>query len=187
MGFRERLQQSIARARGRLIDADALAQTLERLSAEGAISEARAASLRASLPGHIERSGYILSHLGAHLGIAAVFAFDLVPLPLGTVSRVSWVAGNRLVEHVRGNPSRARVHSVAVLLIAAIPLLGYGAYLLPLRRQSTELAFVLANHTWLVRTGRTYEQFVANTYSPIRRIARWLVPYPEPAREHHAA
>jgi hypothetical protein len=177
-GFGERLKQSIARARGRLIDPDALAETLERLSAEGAISEARAVSLRANLPGHIDSSRYIVGHLGAHLGIAAVFAFDLVPLPLGTVSRVSWVAGNRLVEHLRGNPSRARVHSLAVFLVAAIPLLGYGAYLLPLRRQSAELTFVLANHTWLVRTGRTYEQFVANTYSPIRRIARWLVPSP---------
>src|SRR4030095_4795725 len=51
--FGEGLKQSIARARGRLIDPDALAQTLERLSAEGAISEARADSLRADLPGHV--------------------------------------------------------------------------------------------------------------------------------------
>ncbi|MGH7341438.1 MAG: hypothetical protein ACREKH_13190, partial [Candidatus Rokuibacteriota bacterium] len=65
---------------------------------------------------------------------------------------------------------------LSVLLVAAIPFLGYGAYLLPLRRQNAELAFVLANHTWLARTGRTYEQFVAETYRPVRRIARWLVP-----------
>src|SRR5262245_29005050 len=174
--FRQRLQQSIARARRGLIDPDALVETLERLSAEGVISEAQAGALRASLPGHLDGSRYILGHLGAHLGIAAVFAFDLVPLPLGTVSRVSWVAGNRRVEQIRGNASRARVHSLAVFLIAAIPLLGYAAYLLPLRRQSHELAFVLANHTWLARTGRTYEEFVAGTYPPVRRVARWLVP-----------
>jgi len=177
-GFSEKLRRSIARARERLVDPDALAQTLERLSAEGAISQAHAASLGANLPNDIDRSSYILRHLGAHLGIGAVFAFDLVPLPLGTVSRVLWVAGNRLVEHSRGSQNHARVHSATVLLVAAIPLLGYGAYLIPLRRQSSELAFVLANHTWLVRTGRTYEQFVADTYSPVRRIARWLVPYP---------
>ena len=112
-----------------------------------------------------------------------MFAFDLVPLPLGTISRVSWVAGSRLIEQLRGNAGRARVHSLAVFLVAAIPLLGYAAYLLPLRRQSTELAFVLANHTWLVRTGRTYEQFVANTYRPVRRVARWLVP----SLEDHAS
>jgi hypothetical protein len=180
-GFRDRLQRSIARARGRLVDPAALAETLERLAADGALSEARAVSLRESLPEQLERSRYILGHLGAHLGIAAVFAFDLVPLPLGTVSRVTWVAGNRVVEHVRGDASRARVHSLAVFLIAAVPLLGYGAYLLPLRRQSAELAFVLANHTWLARTGRTYEQFVAGAWPPLRRVARWLVPHPEEA------
>ncbi|HEU4427733.1 MAG TPA: hypothetical protein VFT98_03180 [Myxococcota bacterium] len=158
------------------MDADALAQTLERLSAEGAISGASAAALRARLPGHVERSRYVIGQLGVHLGFAAVFALDFVPLPLGTVSRVAWVAGSRVVEELRGNASRARVHSMAVLLIAAIPFLGYGAYLLPLRRQSTELVFVLANHTWLARTGRTYEQFVASTYPPVRRVARWLVP-----------
>ena len=184
--FRQRLKQSIAGARGSLIDPEALVQTLEHLSSEGAISEARAAALRTSLPRHVESSRYILSHLGAHLGIAAVFAFDLAPLPLGTVSRVSWVAGNRAIEQLRGNASRASVHSLAVFLVAAIPLLGYGAYLLPLRRQSTELAFVLANHTWLVRTGRTYEHFVANTYRPVRRIARWLVPCLEPEEDHAA-
>ena len=176
--LRQRFRQSIARARARLIDPDALAGTLERLSADGVISPAAAASLQARLPAHIESSRYILGHLGAHVGIAAVFAFDFVPLPLGTLSRVCWVAGNRVVAQFRGDPSRARVHSFAVLLIAAIPFLGYGAYLLPLRRESPELAFVLANHTCLVRTGRTYEQFVASTYAPVRRMARWLVPLP---------
>jgi hypothetical protein len=182
--FRERLQQSIARARARLIDPDALLQTLERLTADDVISGVRAASLRTSLPGQLDESRYILAHLGAHLGIAAVFAFDIVPLPLGTLCRVSWVAGNRLVERLRGDASHARVHSLAVFPFAAIPLLGCGAYLLPLRRQSAELAFLLANHAWLARTGRTYEQFVADTHPPIRLIARWLVPSP---RGHEVA
>ncbi len=179
--LRQRFQQSIARARARLIDPDALAKTLERLAADGVISQAAAASIKARLPGHIDSSRYILGHLGAHLGIGAVFAFDLVPVPLGTLSRICWVAGNRVVAQIRGDPSRARVHSIAVFLIAAIPFLGYGAYLLPLRRESPELAFVLANHTFLARTGRTYEEFVASTYPPVRRIARWLVPLPGPA------
>jgi hypothetical protein len=178
-GLRERLQRSIGLARGRLVDPDALVGTLERLSAEGAISEESSAALRANLPAHLERSRYVLSQLGAHLGIAAVFAFDLIPLPLGTISRVSWVLGNRVIEQVRGNSARARIHSLPVLLIAAIPLLGYSAYLLPLRRQSRELNFLLANHSWLARTGRTYEQFVANASWPVGRVARWLVPAPE--------
>jgi hypothetical protein len=186
MAFRQRLRQSIARARGGLVDPEALRETLERLTAEGSLSHERAAELRSRLDDQIDRSRYVLGHLGAHLGIAAVFAFDVIPLPLGTLSRVSWVAGNRVVEQLRGNTARARVHSLPVFLIAAIPLLGYAAYLLPLRRQSSELTFLLANHSWLARTGRTYEQFVSDTYRPVRRLARWLVP-PLEARAHPAA
>ena len=173
------LYHSLASAREKLVDPEALSRTLERLSADGVISGARADSLRASLPSQLDGSRYVLAHLGAHLGIGALFAFDLVPLPLGTVARVAWVAGNRLVEQWRGEAEQARVHSLAVLCVAAIPLLGYGAYLLPLRRQSTELAFVLANHAWLARTGRSYEQFVTDAPAPVRRIARWLVPLPD--------
>jgi hypothetical protein len=177
-GFRKKLQSSIALARGNVVDPEALHRTLEHLSTEGVISAERAAVLRSNLPAQLESSRYVLSHLGAHLGIAAVFAFDLIPLPLGTISRVFWVVGNRTVEQLRGNLERSRVHSLPVLLIAAIPLLGYSAYLLPLRRQSRELAFLLANHAWLVRTGGSYEQFVASSSRPVRRVARWLVPVP---------
>ena len=115
------------------------------------------------LPAQLDKSRYVLGHLGAHLGIAAVFAFHLVPLPLGTVSRISWVAAEV------DSPSNSAVVLGRSCSLPkwrcsssrAVPFLGYGAYLLPLRRESSELAFVLANHTWLVRTGRTYEEFVS--------------------------
>ncbi len=176
MGYRQRLEAAIERARGQIADPEALDRTLTRLVDDGHVPPARAAALRAELPAHLERSGYVLGHLGAHLGIAMVFAFDVIPLPLGTISRVLWVAGNRGVETLRGNRARARVHSIGVLAIAAIPLLGYAAYLLPLRRDSAELSFLLANHAWLARTGRTYEQLVAGARPGVRRLARWLVP-----------
>ena len=79
--------------------------------------------------------------------------------------------------------NRRRLVTAGVLIIAAIPWVGYGAYLLPLRRRSTELAFVLANHTWLSRTGQTYEEFLSNARSPVRRLGRWLVPLPEARTE----
>ncbi|NUQ63007.1 MAG: hypothetical protein HUU20_10985 [Pirellulales bacterium] len=148
--------------------------------ADGVLSKEHAEALRASLSRRIEASHYVLGHLGAHLAITAVFAFDVLPIPLGTASRVAWVVGNRLVESVRGHRDRAGVHSFAVLLLAAIPWLGCVAYLLPLRRQSAELTFVLANRVWLSRKGCTYEQFVARARFPVRRIARWLVPVPDP-------
>ncbi len=177
--LRRRLEGSLAESRAGLLDLDALERTLERLVVEGSISDDRARALRARLPEQLDGSRYVLGHLGAHLAIGAVFAFDVVPLPLGTIGRVSWVAGNRLVESLRRQPERARVHSVGVLLIAAVPWLGYAAYLLPLRRRGTELAFVLANHTWLGRTGRSYERFLSARRAPLRRLGRWLVPVPK--------
>lgn len=177
-GLRTRIEGLVAEWQARLVDLDALESTLRRLVADGALCDRRAAVLRAALPGQIARSRYILTHLGAHLAIGAVFAFDVIPIPLGTVARVSWVAASRLVESGRRHRDRARIHSVGVLLIAAIPWFGYSAYLFPLRHRSAELTFVLANHTWLVRRGRTYERFLADTPAPIRRLGRWLVPLP---------
>jgi hypothetical protein len=49
-------------------------------------------------------------------------------------------------------------------------------------RPRAELVFLLANRTWLTRTGRTYERFVASTHPLVRRIGRWLVPSPEDER-----
>ncbi|MDJ0788078.1 MAG: hypothetical protein QNK05_14810 [Myxococcota bacterium] len=161
-----------------IADEAALRATLERLVADGEISRESAESLRERLPEQLHDARYVLRHLGAHLGIGVIFAFDVVPLPLGTIARVSWVAGSRVVEGARGNWARARIHSLGVLLIAAVPWFGYAAYLLPLRRRSPELAYVLANHTWLGRTGRTYESFLSESRAPVRRLGRTLVPRP---------
>lgn len=173
------LRERIDDAQARLVDLEALRGTLDRLVAEGSVSAPGAAALRAALPEQVDGARYILRNLAAHLAIGVVFAFDVVPLPLGTIARVSWVAGNRAVESLRGDRERARIHSLGVLLLAAIPWLGYAAYLLPLRRYSADLAFVLANHSWLQRTGHSYEAFLRTTRPPLRRLGRWLVPHPE--------
>ncbi|MBC8292914.1 MAG: hypothetical protein H8E45_07080 [Proteobacteria bacterium] len=176
----ERLRRSIDEAKSRLVDLDALGHTMQHLVQEGAITEQTASSFACALPGQLKGSRYILSNLGAHLAIGVIFAFDLLPLPLGTIARVSWVAGARLVEVFRRNRGRARIHSAGVLVLAAIPWFGYAAYLLPLRRESGELAFVLANHSWLARTGRSYEDFLGRSSYPLRRLGRWLIPLPIP-------
>lgn len=178
--MRKTLRQRIDDAEARLADAEALQETLERLVSDGEISREHAERVGLALERQLGSSRYILRHLGAHLTIGVIFAFDVVPLPLGTVARVSWVAGSRLVEVARRNREQAKVHSVGVFLIAAIPWLGYSAYLLPLRRRNRELAFVLANHTWLGRTGRTFEETLAEARLPLRRLGRWLVPVPAP-------
>lgn len=159
-------------------DADELDALIATLRAEGALSEGEATQLRACLVQQLADSGYIMKNFGVHLTIGAVFAFDAIPLPLGTLGRVGWVVFARVAETLRGNLERARVHSLRVLLVAAIPLLGYVAYLVPLRRDHRELAFLLANHSWFRLTGASYEQFVATRSRFVARIARRLVPLP---------
>ena len=128
-----------------ITDPQRLAITIEGLVEDGTVTRSQAEHLRDSLQDQLGESRYILKNLAAHLSIGIVFAFDIVPLPLGTVARVCWVAFGRLIETIRGNSEKAKVHSLGVLLIAAIPWFGYAAYLLPLRRDNKELAFVIAN------------------------------------------
>ena len=155
-----------------------LARTLTVLVDEKAIDPQHAEELRSRLPEIITNSRYVMSHLGAHIGIGVIFAFDAIPLPLGTIGRVSWVAGSRFVETLRGRWAQARVHSLGVFLVAVVPWIGYGAYLLPLRRQGGDVVFLFANHAWLSQSGRTFEAAIAARPRIVRRACRWLVPAP---------
>jgi hypothetical protein len=124
----------------------------------------------------MSESAYVLRHLGSHVAIGVIFAFDLVPLPLGTVGRVLWVAGNRVYESLLGSSERAQVHSLKVLLVAAIPWIGYGAYLMPLRRESPFLTWFFAQHLSYRLYDMSFEEFVAGKPRFIRRAGDWLVP-----------
>lgn len=129
-----------------------LRATIARLLAEKHLTEAEAARMHADLPDTLKNSGYILRHLTAHWTIGAVFAFDIVPLPLGTIARVCWVIGSRVVETCRGRWERAAIHSLPVLGISAIPIAGYFAYLIPLKSRSADAAFLYANHFTYTRS-----------------------------------
>ncbi len=173
-----RFGKSIRENQAKALEAQTYAKTLRYLREKGEINEQEEEILSQKLRIQLNDSRYILSNLGAHLGIGAIFAFDLIPLPLGTIGRVSWVIGARIVETVRRNFDRARIHSAGVLLIAAIPWFGYAAYLLPLRRQAKELAFVLANHIMIVRKNKSYAEFLQERSRPIRKFGNWFIPRP---------
>ena len=183
-GLRARLRREIDRGRDRILDPHALEATLARLGGDGLLEPDQVDELRAALPAELASSRYVVGNLGAHLGIGVVFAFDVVPLPLGTISRVAWVAGARIVETVRGRKERARVHSIGVFLIAAIPLAGYAAYLLPLRRESLPVAWLLANHLAFERAETSWGEWTSRWPGPLPRLAHWLVPphLEDPAR-----
>ena len=155
-----------------------LQATIGKLQDAATISSSQAEHLAQHVPLQFNQSKYVLKNLAGHLSIGVIFAFDVIPLPLGTIARVSWVAVARILETIKGNVERARLHSLGVFLIAAIPWFGYAAYLLPLRKHSRELAYVMANHSWIERTGEAYESFVLSKPTPISKFARWLVPLP---------
>ena len=168
--------ESFTRARSALLQHEQLGRTIDRLRDEGQLSPDRARLLREQLPEEISESAYVLRNLGAHLAMGVVFAFDVVPLPLGTIGRVLWVVGNRAYETVRGSPERAAIHSLRVVLVAAIPWIGYGAYLLPLRSESAELTWILAHHISYQLHGMSYEEFLVTKPRAIQKAGSWLVP-----------
>ena len=171
-----RLRDSLAARRRELLQPPGLERTLARLADEGLLTRVEAAALHEELPRLLAESGYVLRHLGAHAAIASVFLLDVVPLPLGTACRVLWVAGSRVWETLFGTPARARIHSLPVLLVAAIPGLGYAAYLLPLRRENETAAFLFANHMSYALFDTPAEALVARSPRPLRSVARKLLP-----------
>ena len=172
----ERVRRIIDEQKRRLLNEEELRRTIDRLAADGELAEARADALRASLADTLQRSEYVLKHLGVHLGIGAIFAFDAIPLPLGTVSRTLWVAGSRVYEVFRRAPERARVHSLGVLLIAAIPLFGYLAYVFKLRQVSEDAAYLYANHVAYARRGSSLSNLLKSKPRLFTQVAGWLVP-----------
>lgn len=170
------LRDSFAARRRELLDRAGFERTIERLADDALVTTEEALALREELPRLLAESSYVLRHLGAHAAIGGIFLFDPTPLPLGTACRVLWVAGSRCWETLRGSPERARVHSVPVLLIAVIPVLGYAAYLLPLRRQSETAAFLFANHMSYALFDAPTEALVARSPRLLRPVARKLLP-----------
>lgn len=156
-----------------------LRDTIQRLRADGHLTEAEAAQYEAALPETMRESGYVLRHLTAHWTIGAVFAFDLVPLPLGTISRVCWTVGFRIIEMLRGRWHHAAVHSIVVMLVSAIPVAGYLAYLIPLRSRSAEAVFLYANHFTYTRKQCAWPEYLARRPKWIARMLRAIVPVPE--------
>jgi hypothetical protein len=63
-----------------------------------------------------------------------------------------------------------------VLGLAALPIVGYAAYLLPLRRQSEAAAFLFANHVSYALFEAPTGALVARSPRPLRGLARRLLP-----------
>lgn len=155
-----------------------LRATILRLQADGHLTEADAERMQRDLPETLQNSAYVLQHLTAHWAIGAVFAFDIVPFPLGTIARVCWVIASRVVETCRGRWERAAVHSLPVLGIAAIPVAGYFAYVIPLKSRSADAAFLYANHFTYTRSNCSLRVYLARKPKWIRWVVQKAVSPP---------
>lgn len=156
-----------------------LRETIERLRESGELTADEAERLAACLAQTLQDSQYILRHFGAHLAIGAIFSYDIVPLPLGSMSRAAWVAAHRIYESIRRRPERASVHSLVVLGVSAIPFAGYLAYLIPLRARSAEAAYVYANHVTYFRSGCSFRAYLDRKPAWFARFVRRLVGTPQ--------
>ncbi len=108
-----------------LLDPSQVEITIMRLVASGELEEVIGAELQNKLPEIANDCGYVLRHLSAHFGIGALRSI-LFFLPLGSLLRASWVVLSRLVD-------------------------GYFAYLVPLRREHPQAAYLYANHIAYLR------------------------------------
>ena len=144
---------------------------INRLILDGCLSPERGSSIKENLSTTIKQSKYILFNLGAHMSIGAVFAFDIIPLPMGTISRVLWVMGNRIYVEFKRDKEKRKIHSFPVLLVSLIPMIGYFAYTLPLKKYNEDLAYVYANQITYMRK----EVFLVKYLEGKPRIVKWAL------------
>lgn len=152
-------------------DHESLCASVERLHAENIISTNEKLEAIDHLKADTQDSKYILKHLGSHLAIAGVRYITMIPLPIGSTVRPLWVLTWRIIETVRGNMARARTHSLAVFLFAILPVLGYCAYLIALRKNNERFAFIIANHICYTRWGVN----VSHYYEGRSSLGRWFI------------
>ncbi len=155
---------------------DALSRSVERMRAEALISHEEQQVITGQLTTDLEDARYILKHLGAHLAIGGFRYATMIPLPVGTLGRPSWVLAWRVIETVKGNRDRASVHSLQVLLFALLPFLGYSAYLIALRKHNERFAYIIANHLCYARRNMNAVEFYAERSALGRRLMRVVVP-----------
>ncbi|MDY6965181.1 MAG: hypothetical protein SVM80_04320 [Halobacteriota archaeon] len=149
--------------------------TIEKLVQEGYLPPERGMALKESLPDIIERSEYVLFNLGAHISIGLIFAFDLIPLPLGTISRDIWVIGNRLYYEVRMNNEKKKFHSFKVLVVSTIPFVGYFSYTLALKEVNEDATYLYANHVSYLLRGTSLEEFLEKMPRTIQKVGRRIL------------
>ena len=181
-----KIRDKIADFRHLFADRDRIESTVSRLVDEKLIPPDKGDFLKRNLSDTIGKSRYILLNLGAHMTIGAIFSFDIIPLPMGTISRVLWVLGNRIHSEVKRDSEKRKVHSVSVLIVSAVPWIGYFAYTLPLKRVNEDAAYLYANHITYARKNVSLVRYIDGKPAIIRKVLERLF-IPDDVRKYLAS
>ena len=144
---------------------------INRLIMDGSLTQEKGSLIKDNLSTTINQSKYILFNLGAHMSIGAVFAYDIIPLPIGTISRFLWVMGNRIFFEFKRDREKIKIHSLSVLLVSLIPFVGYFAYTLPLKKYNEDVAYVYANQITYLRKEVSLVKYLEGK----PRIIKWAL------------
>jgi len=167
--------KKLAHFREFLTDREKLFTTIDRLAAEGYLPIQRGELLKSNYNQTLRPSTYILFNLGVHLSLGAIFAFDIVPLPMGTISRVVWVLCNRIFFEIKCDREKREVHSLPVLFVSMIPWVGYFAYTIPLRKTNEDGAYLFTNHISYLRNNMSLIEYLEGKPGFIRKLIQKLI------------
>jgi hypothetical protein len=149
-----------------------LRETVERMYSDGKLNKDRQEYVNMYLEEWMADSKYILFNLGVHIGIGFIrFTALPFPVPIGTVLRPIWVAGNRIHCDLRWDMQRKKIHSLTVFFFSMIPFLGYFAYTIPLKKKSEYLAYLYAQHITYGLYNKTLEEKLEKAPPMLRKLA----------------
>jgi hypothetical protein len=155
---------------------ESLCQTIERLSIDDIISNDEKQKAIGAIHSDKQGAQYILKHLSVHLSIGGFRVVTMIPIPFGSILRPLWVLLWRVIETLKGNKARAEIHSFRVFIFSVIPLVGYTAYLLALRKSSERFTFIVANHLCYAMKNTNVIDFYKNKSAMNKRLITMIVP-----------
>ena len=155
---------------------ESIQKTIERMLSENHIDVLQKDYLKENIEIQFEDVRYILKNLSAHVFIGIVFAFDLIPLPLGTISRVIWVIINRLnYSIINYDPQKLKVHNLKVLFFSAIPWVGYFSYLLPIIQIDKTMLKLYTNHICYQLKNKSYTAYMMDCPIIIQKLSKRII------------
>jgi hypothetical protein len=143
------------------------------LVVQGRLEPEEMALIESHLDEWLKESQHILRHFR---GLLAIWAVQVsLFLPLGMISRVSYVLVNRAISRLN-HSGPAHIHNNRVLVFCLLPSVGYFAYLIPLREKHPLLVLILAEAFSKKIHGKSYSQTINALPKSLQKALGHLIP-----------